>query len=109
MRGFPPECSVQTRRQEKRNKKMFEVSRLNRILEDVGRRDGIDGLRLGLDGTCGMELRNGVRIYFEYFERDERLCVYTPLRTIPSVDDERLFLLAAMADRNFVLAGNAAL
>jgi len=88
---------------------MVFLSRLNQIMDTVGRRDGIHGLQLGADGTCAMTLRNGACVVFEAFPEDGRLCLYAPLRKLPEAPEERLRCLTAMTDRNFVLSADACL
>ena len=41
-----------------------DLTRIGSILEEVGRLDGILGLRLGAEGTGGLELKNGIKILF---------------------------------------------
>jgi hypothetical protein len=80
---------------------MDRIRYLNLLLEEVGGRDGIVGLRLAPDGTGGLALQNGARVYFEYVDSTDRLYVYSTLRPLPESDAERLRLFDAMLAANF--------
>jgi hypothetical protein len=75
---------------------------LNRLLDDVGRWDGIAGLRLAADGTGGLQLKNGLRVFFEYAEQSDCLCIYTPVLPIPAHESERMRLYDAILRRVFL-------
>jgi hypothetical protein len=83
-----------------------ELIRLNAVLEEVGRLDGIEGLRLAADGTGGMELKNGVKVLFEYVQESGRLFLYTPLTKVPEEERQRCALFGALLSRNFLELGN---
>ena len=79
-----------------------EMERLSNIVNEVGRRDGVDDLRLGSEGTAALTFKSGKRIFFEYVEESARLFVYTPLMHLPP-DEERLStLLKSMLTCNFL-------
>jgi hypothetical protein len=66
------------------------------LLGDLGRLDGIQGLRLAADGTGGMELKSGIKVLFEYVQDSGRLFVYTPLMNVPEDERQRCALFAAV-------------
>jgi hypothetical protein len=82
-----------------------ELVRLNAMLEEVGRLDGIPGLRLAADGTGGIELKNGIKVLFEYVQDGGRLFIYTPLMKVPQDERQRCALFGAMLNRNFLELG----
>lgn len=79
-----------------------ERERLSRILEEVGKRDGIEGLRLGHDDTAALDLTSGKKVYFEYQESAASLVLYIPLLDLPRDPKRRLACLEQMLDRNFL-------
>jgi hypothetical protein len=70
----------------------------------VGKRDEIE-LKLNQEGTGGLELKNGVKLFFEYVKDSHRLYIYTPLENIPHEDPRRLALYEGMLDCNFLNLG----
>jgi hypothetical protein len=82
-----------------------ELARLNAVLGDLGRLDGIQGLRLAADGTGGMELKSGIKVLFEYVQDSGRPFVYTPLMNVPEDERQRCALFAAVLSRNFLELG----
>ena len=84
------------------NRKIEQLEKINKILSEVGKRDGINGLTLNAEGTGGLELENRVKLFFEYVEESERLYLYTPLMDTPRDDARRLRLYEAMLDCNFL-------
>lgn len=83
-------------------RKIEQLEKTKKILNEVGKRDGIHGLTLNAEGTGGLELTNRVKLFFEYVEESERLYLYTPLMDIPRDDARRLLLYEAMLGCNFL-------
>jgi hypothetical protein len=81
-----------------------EIERLNKLLGEVGRRHDIE-LKLNHEGTGGLELKNGIKLFFEYVKGSGKLYIYTPLETISRDDPRRLALYEAMLDCNFLNIG----
>lgn len=79
-----------------------ELERISRIVNEVGRLDGIDDLRLSREGTATLSYQSGRTIYFEYIEANERLFLYSPLMRIPPDEPRRLVLFEAMLHSNFL-------
>ena len=79
-----------------------EKDRLSRLLEEVGKRDGIEGLRLNHEGTAALHLTSGKKVYFEYQENAAVLVLYMPLFDLPRDPKRRLACLEQMLDRNFL-------
>ncbi|WP_158590504.1 type III secretion system chaperone [Noviherbaspirillum cavernae] len=78
---------------------------MSSIVNEVGRRDGVDGLRLSPEGTAAMTFRSGKKINFEYVAQSARLFVYTSLMPLGS-DETRLFpLFESMLRCNFLKLG----
>lgn len=80
----------------------LERERLSRILEEVGKRDGIEGLRFGHDDTAALDLTSGKKVHFEYQEGAASLVLYVPLLDLPRDPERRLACLEHMLDRNFL-------
>lgn len=81
-----------------------EIEDLNKLLAETGKRDGVE-LKLNQQGTGGLELKNGVKLYFEYVTASRRLYIYTTLENIPHEDPRRMALYEAMLDCNFLNLG----
>jgi hypothetical protein len=79
-----------------------EKERVSRLLEEVGKRDGIEGLRLGHDDTAALDLTSGKKVYFEYHESAALLVLYMPLLDLPRDPKRRLACLEQMLERNFL-------
>jgi hypothetical protein len=82
---------------------MSHIDKINTLLQELGRRDGIAGLQLGPDGAGGLELRNGVRLYFEYTSTNDTLFLYSPIHSLPQDSGTRLELLEVLLHSNFAL------
>jgi hypothetical protein len=80
----------------------MEKERLSRLLEEVGKRDGIEGLRLSHEGTAALNLTGGKKVYFEYQESAGSLVLYMPLLDLPRDAKRRLACMEQMLDRNFL-------
>lgn len=98
MREFPPRKTGHI----PDNSASLEKERLSRILEEVGMRDGIKGLRLSHEGTAALDLTNGKKIFFEYQESTALLVLYIPLLDLPRDAKQRLACLEQMLGRNFL-------
>jgi hypothetical protein len=79
-----------------------EKERLSGLLEEVGKRDGIEGLRLSHEGTAALNLTSGKKVYFEYQENAAALVLYMPLFDLPRDPKRRLACMEQMLDRNFL-------
>jgi Tir chaperone protein (CesT) family len=74
----------------------------NRILGEVGTRNAIHDLALNGEGTAGIQLKSGLKLFFEYVEVSNRLYIYTPLMMIPKDGARRQALYEAMLTCNFL-------
>jgi hypothetical protein len=81
-----------------------EIARLNQLLAEVGRRDNIE-LRLNHDGTGGLELKSGVKLFLEYVRSSGKLYLYTPLLPVANDEAGRAALFEAMLACNFLNLG----
>jgi hypothetical protein len=79
---------------------MNEFDEINNVLNEVGQRNGIEGLQLGPAGTCGLHLTDGGTIYFEWAALAEKLFIYTPLSNLPDNEHQCLAVCEAVAVMN---------
>ena len=79
-----------------------ETERLNGILNELGRLDGIADLRLSPSGTAALHFQGGKDVFFEYAQEARTLFIYTPLFSLPEDPDERGGLLQTMLRANFL-------
>lgn len=80
-----------------------DIKSLNQLFHTIGARDGIDNFGLSLNGTAGLELRSGTRIYFEYSQEQGLLSIYTPICPFPTDKAKLLLLFESMLRLNFLL------
>jgi hypothetical protein len=80
------------------------MEKLNKLLGEVGKRNAIE-LKLNQEGTGGLQLKSGVKLFFEYVKNKRKLYIYTHLTNIPRDDPRRLALYEAMLDCNFLNLG----
>lgn len=71
--------------------------RINGVLAEVGRRDGVEGMSLSPDGILGLELSDGSNLQFEW---REKFRIYTPLHDLPYDQPLRLAISEALAGLN---------
>ena len=82
-----------------------EIVSINRILEEVRNRNGIDGLALNLDGVAGIQLKSGIKIFFEYREPVRKLHIHLLLMPLSKDQTQRLALQESMLTYNFIHLG----
>lgn len=86
---------------EKRNLE-DDLTRLNRMLDEIGQRDGIKNLQLSPVGTAALDYCSGARVCFEYVRAKEMFYIYTPLGRIPPTPEQRVIVLDVMMESNFL-------
>lgn len=79
-----------------------EIEHLNRIFEETGRLERLEGLQLGESGTAALEFTSGALVLFEYVPLHSRLYLFSPLVAAPSDPARRLCLCEAMLQCNFL-------
>lgn len=84
----------------------MRMEKLSRILEQVGQRDGIQGLRLGPEGTAMLALGGGKQLGFEFNESLDLLLLYMPVLDLPADPGRRLAMLESMLAKNYLKAGD---
>jgi len=84
---------------------MRDFTTVNNVLSELGRRHGIDGLRLSAESTVGLCLKDGIEVDFEYDDRRNRMYIYTTILALPKEDTERLKLFDAMLELNCLEKG----
>ncbi|GLU31140.1 CesT family type III secretion system chaperone [Trinickia caryophylli] len=65
-------------------------SLLRECIETLGERNGIDGLTLEPNGCCGIELRDGRRLYLKLDREHGRVFVYRVVLALDTVDQDLL-------------------
>jgi hypothetical protein len=79
---------------------MSELDRISALLTEAGQREGLDGLALGTNGTCGVDLSDDVGIQFEWVEENARLFIFSPLASLPLDGTLRHAVYGAIAEMN---------
>ena len=69
---------------------MDSESLLRGCVETLGERNGIEGLTLEPNGCCGIELRDGRRLYMKLDREHDRVFVYRVVLPLDTVDQDLL-------------------
>jgi hypothetical protein len=80
------------------------LEKLNQTFVEVGKRDGIADFRLSPNGTAGLQLKSGTRIFFEYVSEKSLLFIYSPLLKLPTDDARAAALFRTALALNFLNA-----
>jgi hypothetical protein len=83
---------------------MQQIATISKVLAAAGKRAGVD-LQLSTEGTAALQLRSGIKLFFEYVDSTRRLYIYTHLISVPRDAARRLALYEAMLDCNFLNLG----
>jgi len=81
---------------------MRNIRKLDSLLTDLGTRYSIANLRLPTHGAVGLKLKNGIELYLEYEETEDRLYAYMQVIPLPKEDALRLRLFTKMLELNFL-------
>jgi len=81
---------------------MKEIDKVNEILDQVGRLDGITSLRLSEQGAAKLQFAGGREVFFEYRHETSVLFLYIPLFRLPPDMARRESLMHAMLASNFL-------
>jgi len=78
---------------------------VNTLLKDYAERNGISKLKLASNNTCGIKLKDGSLLCFEFIERQQSLFVYTPLYVLSNEEKNLQSLAVTLLELNFLGLG----